>query len=57
MFEELQLHAGVLESEAGSGNKREGRGGRVGLGPLKVTRITGGHWGTLAANVAMPQSV
>ena len=37
-----------------SGNK--GKGG-VGLGPLGVTRITGGHRGTLAAKLEMLQSV
>ena len=29
----------------------------MGLGPLKITRITGGHWGILAAKLAMLQSV
>ena len=54
----MQLHTGVLESEAGSGNKgREGgEGGRM-CGPLEVTRIIGGHWGTLAAKLAALQSV
>ena len=54
----MQLHTGVLESEAGSGNKgrESGEGGRM-CGPLEVTRIIGGHWGTLAAKLAMLQSV
>ena len=34
-----------------------GRGREGGCGPLEVTRIIGGHWGTLAAKLAMLQSV
>ena len=52
----MKVSLNSTQDEVINGRRVVGReGGCAGL--LEVTRITGGHWGTLAAKLAMLQSV
>ena len=55
-FIQVSLNAKQGEVINGRRGREGGEGGRM-CGPLEVTRIIGGHWGTLAAKLAVLQSV
>ena len=55
-FIQVSLRAKLGEVINGGRGREGGEGGRM-CGPLEVTRIIGGHWGTLAAKLAVLQSV
>ena len=55
-FIQVSLNVKLGEVINGGRGREGGEGGRM-CGPLEVTRIIGGHWGTLAAKLAVLQSV